>query len=58
MICYIILTFSAVGDRNNVISPSEMIFFNKKIIQIFFLKLSDLKGTADIFYMHTYLTLT
>ena len=59
MICYIILTFSAIDDRNNVMSPSEMYhdIFKKKRVMIFLEKI-DIKGKADKFYMHKYLTLT
>ena len=61
MICYVILTFSTIGDRNNVIhvSPSEMyhdIFSRGK--ELCFLETIDINERADKFYMHTYLTLT
>ena len=58
MICYIILTFSAIGDRNNVVSPSEMYhyIFQKKKRIMFFLEIA-IEGTADQFYMHIYFTL-
>ena len=58
MICYILLTFSAIGNRNNVISPFEVyhdIFQKEK--NYGFLKTIDIKRTADKFYMQTYLTL-
>ena len=60
MICYSILTFSAIDDRNNVIPQSEMYndIFQKKNINHVFLEKINIKGTADRFYMHTYLTLT
>ena len=51
MICYITLTFSTIGDRNNVISPYEMyhdIFQKEKSYD--FLKKIDIKGMADEFY--------
>ena len=59
MICYIILTFSAFGDRNNVISPSEMYhdIFQKENSYDFLEKI-DTKGMADKSYMHKYLILT
>ena len=55
MICYIILTFSATGDRNSVIMPSEMYndIFRKENNYDFF-KIIDIKGPAGKFYMHTY----
>ena len=59
MICYIIPIFSAIGDRNNVLSPAEMyhaIFQKEKSYD--FLEKIDIKGMADKFYMHKYLTLT
>ena len=58
MICYIILTFSAIGDRNNVLSQSEIyhgIFQKEKSYD--FLEKIDIKGMADKFYMHKYLTI-
>ena len=58
MICYILLTFSATGNRNNFISPSEMyndIFEKEKIYG--FLETIYIKRTADKFYIPTYLTL-
>ena len=55
MICYIILTFSAIGNINNVISPSEMYhIFQKKKKGLGFFETIDIKGTTDKFYMHTY----
>ena len=56
MICYIILTFSTLGDRNNVVSTSEMyhdIFQKEK--NYAFLETTDIKETADKFIMHTYM---
>ena len=58
MICYIILRFSVVGDRNNVISPSEIYHGIQKKKEIRFLETNDIKGTTDQFYIYTYLTLT
>ena len=60
MICYITLKYSSIGDRNNVISPTEMyhnIFQKEKNYDIFW-ETIDKKGTTDEFYTHTYLTLT
>ena len=59
MICYIILTFSAISDRNNVISPSEMyhdIFQEEK--KYYSLEMIGINRMAEKFYTHTYLTLT
>ena len=57
MTCYVILTFRVIGGRNNVTSPSEMhheiVLKEKKLW--FVLEMIDLKGTADTFYMHTFL---
>ena len=59
MKCYIILTFSAFGYRNNVLSPSEMYhdIFQKENSYDFLEKI-DIKGMADKFYMHKYLILS
>ena len=59
MICYIKLTFSAIGIRNDVLSPSERYhdIFQKEKSYVFSEKI-DIKGMADKFNMHKYLTLT
>ena len=60
MICYIILTFRATRVRNNVISPSKIMYhdiFQKEKNNDFF-ETNAIKGMADKLYMHTYITLT
>ena len=55
MICYIILTFSPIGDRNDVLSPTEMYHdILQKEKSYDFLEKIDIKGMADKFYMHKY----
>ena len=56
MNCYIILKFSAIDNRNNVISEMDHDIFQRKRI-IFSLETIGIKRTADKFYSHTYLTL-
>ena len=53
MICFIILTFSKIGDRNNVISPSEMYhdIFQKEN-NYAFLETTDIKRKA---ILHAYI---
>ena len=56
MICYIILIFSAIDKRDNVILQSEMyhdIFFKANVIQ-FGLKKIDIKRMTDKLNRHTY----
>ena len=54
MICYIILTFSTIGDRNNAISPSEMYHDSfQKENNYDFVETTDIKGKADVGCIHT-----